>query len=138
MKTQLILVCVSALILASCSSTGDKGPRYADSVQMVAYDTVSGRKINPNFQIYERESDVKRPFKVIAMLSRNAKPSDGAKMITAIAWRAQHLGADAMIILPPESTGWEFNAIGRYASFGQGEPIYRAHAIIFEAPTPSN
>jgi len=56
--------------------------------------------------------------------------------MNAIAWRARHLGADAMIVLPPYAppTGTAGIAIGQFASAApaQGQAVFRANAIVFD------
>jgi hypothetical protein len=124
---------VAILILLSVPAchNGSKPPRYAKSVSVVPFGPVSSRPVNPEFQIFPSAADVKRPYRILALVCRHAKPQDQGLMLTAIAWRAQQLGADAMILLPPEATGYGFTDLGRFSSGGQGEPIYRAHAILY-------
>lgn len=133
MKPMLIILLVVVLGLTACRSTaptGEKPPRYAKSVQVAQFDATP-RAVNPDFEVFTSETEVKRFYKAIAVLSRNAKPQDQGLMITAIIWRAKQLGADAAILLPPEGGGWSFNMFGRYGGGGEGEPIYRAKAIVY-------
>ena len=136
MRTKLLFV-FSALfilfVLTGCETTStnaaDSAPRYGNSVQVAQYDKTP-RKINPDFEVFGREADVQRPFKIIALVSRNAQPQDEGRMMTAIAWRAKQLSADAMIVLQPNGGGWKYDNFGGRS----GEPIFRAHAIVYTAP----
>ena len=121
-----------------CKSTNytERPPRYGTSVQVVAYDSTP-RKVNPDFQVFAREADVPQPFKIIAMVCRNAKPQDQGLMMQAISWRAKQLGADAMIVLPPEATGYSWGMAGNFAGGGPNQPIYRAHAVVYTS-TPKS
>jgi hypothetical protein len=119
--------------LTGCQSTStdttDRPPRYGNSVQVALYDKTP-RNIKPEFEVFSREADVPHKFKIIALVSRNANPQDEGLMMAAIAWRAQQLGADGMIVLEPAGGGWKQDAFGA----SSGQPIFRAHAIVWTAP----
>ena len=129
------------LIFLGCKSTpqvlapnATPAPRYGNRIQVAQYDTTS-RPINPNFEVFAREEDVPRPFKIIALVSHSANPQDEGLMMTAIAWKAKQIGADGMIILNPHSGGWKSEQIGNFGGGKSEEPIFRAHAIIWATPS---
>jgi hypothetical protein len=83
--------------------------------------------------VFDDAASVKRPYKIIALLSHESQPSSSGRMMNAIAFRARQLGADGMIVLPPKSTGWHWSGLGG----GPGQPIYSAQAIVFtDSPKP--
>jgi hypothetical protein len=106
------------------SNPADPAPRYASRIKVAQYD-LSPRAPNRSLEVFDAPPT--RPHKVIALLSHKAEPNDSAAMMNAIAWRARQLGADAIIVLPPQETGIRWNNWG----VERGEPIYSANAIVF-------
>jgi len=129
MKTWLPLVLAGAL--AGCSTpvsenSTDPAPRYASRINVAQYD-LTPRSPSLSLEVFDSAEAVKRPYKVIALLSHKAEPNDSAKMMNAIAWRARQLGAQGMIVLKPQDTGIRWNQWG----MERAEPIYSANAIVF-------
>ena len=131
MKTKLSFILSILFVLTGCETTStniaNPVPRYGKSVQVAQYDQTP-RNINPDFEVFASEASVRRPFKIIALVSRHANLQDEGLMMTAIAWRAKQLGADGMIVLRAAGGGFELG------NFGGGQPIFRAHAIVWTAP----
>lgn len=130
MKTWL-WCCGMILFVLGCrtSSTenpADPAPRYASRINVARYD-ITQRQPSTAFTVYDESTAITRPFKIIAYLSHGAKPSDSAAMLNAIAWRARQLGADGMVVLQPEDTGFSVNQFGG----GHRQPVYRANAFVF-------
>ena len=119
----------TVLMLTGCTSTapnGEQVPRYAGRIEVAIYDTTVRPPVK-SLDVFDDAASVKRPYKIIALLSHESKPSDSGRMMNAIAFRARQLGADGMIVLPPRATGYQWNGYGG----GPGQPIYSAQAIIF-------
>jgi hypothetical protein len=127
MRANLIFL-VSVLFFAGCASapvnSADPAPRYASRIKVAIYD-LTPRTPTTSLDVFDAPPS--RPHKVIALLSHKAEPNDSAAMMNAIAWRARQLGAQGMIVLPPQDTGVRWNNWG----MEKGEPIYSANAIVF-------
>lgn len=128
----MVTLLLFTTLLTSCSSTPDPNgpPRYADRLKIAVFDATP-RAATSSVDVFDETTKVTRPYKIIAQLGRNAKPTDSSLIINAIAWRARQMGADAIILLPAQSTGWKVNNRWGNPSVEQTEPIYNANAIIY-------
>ena len=137
--TKMKILCVLSVLcvlITGCqeytvnSKTGERVPRYAGRIQVALYDQTT-RPENPNFEVFARPEDVKRPYKIIALLAHEANPEDEAMMMNAIAYRAKKLGADAMIVLNQQANNAQVNQVVQIANNERKPQIYRANAIIY-------
>ena len=125
--SQFLSLLLGALIISGCSTTGPDGervPRFAKRVEVVTYDT-NPRSHTKQLDIY----DAKRPtkaFKEIAALTCEGAPDEEAVMTEALLYRARMLGADGVLIVPPERT-MEWNGFG-----GSSRRVFRCKAIVYE------
>jgi len=131
MKLFVPLVVLVLSLCPGCSTTpsgnpADPAPKYAGRINVARYD-VTPRVPSTAFEVFTRADEVQQPYKIIALLSHESKPKDSGLMINAIAWRARQLGADAMILLPPQETGLRWNQWG----VQKQQPIYSANAIVY-------
>jgi hypothetical protein len=131
----LVFLCgLSVAMATGCASRSENQariPRYAKDIQIGRYDSIA-RQEKPHFQVFDSAQSVPKKHRIIALLTRHANPGDEALMMEAIAWNARKLGADAMIVLPPLQTGDELRILGKFGSSSPGQPVYRAHAIVYE------
>ena len=67
-----------------------------------------------------------KPYKEIASLTCEGAPREEAVMMEAILYRARHLGADGVIIQPPDRMA-EWNGLG----IGHRR-VFRASAILYD------
>jgi hypothetical protein len=126
------LVLLTSMSLSACRTRDvgpDPAPRYANRIQVARYD-LTPRQPTTSFEVLDHINQAEHPYKIIAMLSHAAKPSDSGLMINAMAWHARRLGANAMILLTPQDTGYRSNRWGSE----KDQPIYGANAIIFTTP----
>jgi hypothetical protein len=132
-------VCLGALLLAGCASTPDpnEAPRYGTSVDVVSYDSTP-RPFNPDIQVYYNPNSVQgHPRHPIAQLVRVGWPNDQALIQNALIWRAKSLGADGVILFPPQNGGFvaiPFGPSGRQFSF-QAEAFVWPNHIVVQQPT---
>src|SRR5690242_1574586 len=101
--TLTVLLCLSCAVGCAARSGGsdDEPVRYANSVSAAMYDTTRRAPV-PTLEVFQSDQELAgRPHHVIALLSREGYPRDEGLVMNAIAWRARHLGAGAMIVLPP-------------------------------------
>ena len=117
---------IAALLITSCATMGNKtgiepSPRHANRVQVATFDSVLRPKTT-HAEVFDDPKSLQKPFKDIALLSCEGKPSEEAPMTQAIIYRARMLGADAIIILPPSRSGWG------------DRRVFRAKAIVYDKP----
>jgi hypothetical protein len=135
MKLMFSSICAAAVFAAGCASTPDPNapPRYGTSVQVVSYDSTP-RPFNPDIQVFSNPNDVQgRPRHPIAQLVRVGWPNDQALIQNALIWRAKSLGADAIILLPPQYGGFEaipFGPAGRQFSFQAEAFVWPNHIAV--------
>ena len=126
MKSSTFLVL--SVLLMGCTTasvnSADPAPRYAGRIKVAIFDA-STRPATTSLEVFD--APPARPHKVIALLSHKAEPQDSALMLNAIAWRARQLGAQGLIVLPPQETGYRWNQWGAE----RGEPVYSGNAIVF-------
>jgi hypothetical protein len=137
MKPIHVLVVVLATLVSCGTPTppgAEKPVRYAAGVQVALYDSEK-RSPTTQLEVYQSEKSIEtRPFRIIAMLTRNGHHEDEANIVNAIAWRARQLGAEGLILLPTVEPGRSVSAPFVNIDEGhKGEPIFRAHAIVFTA-----
>jgi len=138
MRLIIPTVCLAAIFIAGCASTPDPNepPRYGTSVQVVSYDSTP-RPFNPDVQVFSNPNDVQgRPRHPIAQLVRVGWPNDQALIQNALIWRAKSLGADGVILFPPQYGGFvaiPFGPSGRQYSF-QAEAFVWPNHIAVQAP----
>ena len=136
MKPTIHLSVLALLILTSCSSVppAERPPRYGKGVQAVMLDSTP-RVFNPTVEVFQRREDLgDRPRRTIAIVSHDGWPNDQAALVTALIWKAKALGADAIILHPPEKMGYEFNA---FAHSGV-RYMYKGDAILWSPSSPVN
>lgn len=143
MRLMIPTLCVAAIVAAGCaSSTPDPNapPRYGTSIQVVSYDSTP-RPFNPDIQVFNNPNDVQgRPRHPIAQLVRVGWPNDQALIQNALIWRAKSLGADGVILFPPQYGGFvaiPFGPSGRQYSF-QAEAFVWPNHIAVQAPPSSS
>ena len=151
MKTWLPLVPalgigMAALALTGCRTTvayPEAPPRYGESVQVIAYDTTP-RPFNEAVQVFSNPQDVQgRPRHPIAELEKVGWYRDRALIENALIWRAKSLGADGVILLPPNFGEFEavpFGPVGRKFNFRAEAftwPRHNGAATVPPAGTPA-
>jgi len=107
----------------------DKPVLHAKRVKVLAYDSTVRKPItHPDiFDISRNTSQtnqVPKANKVIARLSCEGRVNEESEMITAIIYRAGKLGAEGVVILPPERNG---NIWSVFAS----RKVFLANAIVY-------
>jgi hypothetical protein len=133
MKTVAILL--TALTLCACrteyvSSTGEPTPRYANEVQVARYDATD-RQPTAQLEVFSNPQALgNRPYRVIALLTREGYRRDEGLIMNAIAWRARQIGAEGLIPEGPVYGGSPW-AHGRWE-----QPVFRALAIVFSSQPP--
>jgi hypothetical protein len=85
------------------------------------YDS-SPRVSSDHVDVFDEGQTIQRPYKEIALLNCEGTRAEEAAMTGAIIYRAQMIGANAVIILPPFHSGWG------------DRRVYRAKAVIYETP----
>jgi len=139
MRIKFLCLCLGGLLLPGCATTPDPNaaPRYGTSVQVVSYDSTP-RPFNPDIQVYYNPSAVQgHPRHPIAQLVRVGWPNDQALIQNAIIWRAKSLGADGVIMFPPQNGGFvaiPFGPSGRQYSF-QAEAFVWPNHIAVQTPS---
>jgi hypothetical protein len=134
-----LFICAS--VVAGCHSydvNGESPVRYANSVQVIAYDRET-RSPAKSIQVFDSPTEIKQPYHVIALLLRNGKPNDEGLILKALIWRARHEGADGVILLGAQGGGGQEgflfgNRNGLIGTSSPSEPVYHAQAIVFDKP----
>ena len=131
MKPRLQLL-VIALILSACSTApkqaADQPIKHADRVKVATYDS-SPRPASARLDVYDLSRDAQanpapKAHKVIALLTCEGGAQEEAEMMNAIMYRARQLGADGVVILPPDRTYGLWSALGE-------RRIFSAKAIVY-------
>lgn len=117
--------------------------RYEQSVQVALYDT-SVRQPSTRLEVFNNYEQLGgRKYHVIARVSRNANPADEGLILNALAAKARRIGAHGLVILPPlvygdtGSINPQVGGVGNNNSPKKDEPVFRADALIFDAPPPT-
>lgn len=122
-----------ALLSLGCATTSQEGAerpvKHAERVKVLMYDSAS-RKPTTRLDIYDtsrttaQTNQILRVHKVIALLICEGGVDEEPEMVNAINYRARQLGADGVVILPPDRTGSIWSAFG-------ARRIFRANAIVY-------
>ena len=134
MKIIFSIFCLA--LLTGCSSTnpsGDKPVRYASSVQVTPFGPLPSQP-SPTIEVFQTERAIgNRPYHIIALLTREAFPRDEGLITSALIWRAQHIGANGIILLGSAGyTGQDIVVFRNFASSTGGQTVFRANAIVFD------
>ncbi len=117
------LIIATVLILASCA------PVPSVSITVARFDSIE-RPQTTDIRVYSSPETVGREYREIALFTARKKASE-AEMIGFMVQKAQELGADGLIILPPDETpGPKIPAMG--LMIPTKRVIYRVSAIVFE------
>jgi hypothetical protein len=139
MKIRTLLTSLALiLVVTNCATTpkqnsADAPPKHAKRVQVAIYDSTA-RPATAHLDVYDTKPP-ERPYKVIALLTCEGAPKEEAAMTTAIFYRAQMMGADAVMSANTSFTqeGGGF-IIGPRGGFGGGSStrcVFRARAIVY-------
>ena len=141
----LFALLVSSLILTGCHSydvNSSRPVRYANGVKVLEYDHTQ-RAPSPTIQIFDRFNPAPAHYVALASLSRMGYLQDESLIDNALTWRARQLGANGIILLPPEQSDYSAgfaiaNANGGFATGGSSQPVFRAVAILIPTASTPN
>jgi hypothetical protein len=112
---------------------------HPNRLRVAPFQTVAA-KPRGGVQVFQQAVDIKRPYKVIALLTTDADAADEAAVLKAMLERAADLGADGLLFGAPKSgekdgkleikIGWGALRLTRETDKGSRR-IYRAEAIMF-------
>jgi hypothetical protein len=124
------LVILLAVIAASCSTApkqkSEAPVKHAERVRIVQYDSVT-RPPTANMEIFDltrSDHNPIRPYKIIALLTCEGAVQEEPEMLNAIAYRARRLGADCLIIRPPDRTYSLWSTFGERRLFSAQGAVY--------------
>ena len=118
-----------AMIAASCATPTDESGnpvKHADRVKVFMYDSKPrGRSTSVDVLDLSRGgTEPGRPYKVIAVLTCEGADYEEPEMLSAIKYRARQLGAEAVIIRPPD------NSYGLWTALSK-RMVFRGQAIVY-------
>ena len=131
--TSAVAALLAALLSSGCATTSQEGAerpvKHAERVKILMYDSES-RRPTTHLDIYDssrpadQTSQVIRAHKVIAKLMCEGAADEEPEMVNAINYRARRIGANGVVILPPDRTGSIWSAFG-------SRRMFRANAIVY-------
>ena len=125
MRFIISILTLSSLIITGCAG---KPPAAANvtKVTVAIYD-VTPRTASTELTVYQTAEAVTRPYRSIALINALDKTQAEAQVLDAICARARELGAQGLIVLPPQQPyrGWPASATD------QNLRNFRAEAIVF-------
>ena len=134
MKSLTAILLLTVAFFAGCATQpsqpgAEKPPQHAGRVKVLMYDS-SPRTKSDQIEVFEGTHTPGKPYKEIALLTRDGTPNEELVMTQAIIYRARMMGADAVIIVPQNSYQ---EGIGPFGG-GSGRSVYRAKAVVWTAP----
>lgn len=131
--TLAVTLTVTGCSTSSKEQEAEKPPKHAKRVQMSVFDS-STRPRTTHLDVYDTRPP-QRPFKVIALLTCEGAPKEEAVMMTAIIYRAQLIGADALMsadtAYTQEGGGFIWGSHGGFGGGSNTRCVFRAKAIVY-------
>jgi hypothetical protein len=133
----LMLVTVTALTGCATNSSqkaNDKKPPYANNVQILMYDSAPRPKTD-HVDVYDTKLPGK-PYKVIALMTYEARPDEEIVVTRAVLYRARQMGAqgviDATTVLTNQQDPLVFGSRGGFGGGSKTRCVFRFQAIVYE------